>query len=141
MEKKNRLIMAPTTKVLTPSRVLFVDDDPDQLDFYALLFQRDSFQMLTAPSALHALQILRAEHSVETPIHLVVSDYQMIGMTGIDLLDAIARDYPAMGRVLLTGHADSELVLESRRHKLLTKGMDHRLIHTAILRELRRHGG
>lgn len=129
-----------TVKARPPSRVLFVDDSPDQLEFYEILFRGD-LEMLSAPSALHGMRVIGQEHTIETPIRLVVSDYSMPGMTGVDFLDLVSERYPEMGRVLLTGHADSEIVLEARYHKLLTKSMDSRLIKSAVLRELRRHGG
>lgn len=128
--------MSPVRKVIGPSEpspvrptVLFVDDDDDQLAFYEILFAEDPIQIITVPSGLHALQILKAH-----PVHLVVSDYTMLGMNGSALLKEVGRLYPDAGRILLTGEADSELVLDSPC-RVLTKGMDMGLIHRAILRE------
>lgn len=114
--------------------VLFVDDSEDTLDFYQQLFSRSPVTTLTALSGLHALEILGRE-----TVDLVVSDYSMIGMNGIDLLHEIGRLYPATKRLLLTGEADSDIVLASPC-RVLTKGMDVGLIQRAILRELKRHG-
>lgn len=132
--------MPPVTKVTGPSElprprptVLFVDDDDDQLSLYEILFTDDPIRILTVPSGLHALQILRAQK-----VHLVVSDYTMPGMTGSDLLREVGRLYPDAGRILLTGEADSELVLDSPC-RVLTKGMDLGLIQRAIVREAYRH--
>lgn len=116
--------------------VLFVDDDPDTLDAYGYLFRHSPLRILTAPSGLHALDLLKTE---STRVVVVVSDYWMIGMNGVTLLDEVARLYPMMGRVLLTGTPDSEIVLEARHHKILTKGMDPGLIRRAILREAGHH--
>lgn len=132
--------MPPVTKVTGPSEpvlarptVLFVDDDDDQLALYELLFTEDPIRILTVPSGLHALQILRAEK-----VHLVVSDYSMPGMNGSAFLREVGRLYPGAGRILLTGEADSELVLDSPC-RVLTKGMDLGLIQRAIVREAYRH--
>lgn len=114
--------------------VLFVDDEPDTLATYRFLFARDPIRILTAPSGLHALDILSKEE-----VHLVVSDYWMLGMDGIALLAEIHRRYPTMPRLLLTGEPDSEIVLEAGV-RVLTKGMDPDLIRRVILREARRHG-
>lgn len=130
--------MPPVSKVTGPSEpkrptVLFVDDDDDQLAFYEMLFAAAPVFVITAPSGLHALQILRAEK-----VHLVVSDFAMLGMDGVSLLREVGRLYPLAGRILLTGDADSELVLDSPC-RVLTKGMDSGLIQRAILREAHRH--
>jgi DNA-binding NtrC family response regulator len=131
--------MPPVRKVIGPSEpalrptVLFVDDDDDQLTLYERLFSKDAIRVITVPSALHALQVL---HS--TKVHLVVSDFAMFGMNGAALLREVGRLYPDAGRILLTGDADSELVLASPC-RVLTKGMDAGLIKRAILREAYRH--
>lgn len=132
--------MPPVTKVSGLSEasggrptVLFVDDDDDQLELYELLFAADPIGVVTVPSGLHALQILRAEK-----VHLVVSDFAMPGMNGGALLREVGRLYPLTGRILLTGDADSELVLDSPC-RVLTKGMDLGLIQRAIVREAYRH--
>lgn len=114
--------------------VLFVDDDPDQLILYEHLFARAGVVVLTAESGLHALDILR-----DRSVCLVVSDYTMPGMTGVMLLSVVARLYPDTGRILLTGEVDSDIVIEAKDHKVLTKGMDSALIQRSIEREIRRH--
>ncbi len=128
----------PEPRILSEPSLLFVDDDPDTLDSYRFLLRRDPIRILTAPSGLHALEVLRREHE---RVIVVVSDYWMMGMTGVALLDEIARIYPAMGRVLLTGSPDSEIVLEAARHKVLMKSLDRALIRQVILREVRSHAG
>jgi response regulator RpfG family c-di-GMP phosphodiesterase len=130
--------MSPVSKVTGPSEpirptVLFVDDHDQQLAIYERLFAGDPLRIITVPSGLHALQILRAEK-----VHLIVSDYSMLGMSGVTLLREVGRLYPDTGRILLTGGADSELVLDSPC-RVLTKGMDMGLIRRAIVREAFRH--
>ncbi len=117
--------------------MLFVDDDPDQLDLYEQLFSHKPIRVLTSPSGLHALDVL-THHS--EPIAVVVSDYHMLGMNGVVLLDTVLARWPNIGRILLTGAPDSEIVLEARQHKVLTKGMDAALISRVIVREAKRHG-
>lgn len=129
--------MSPVTKVPSPSEphplVLLVDDDVYTLRAYQSFFGRLPLRVLTATSGLHALDLLTREK-----VHLIVSDYSMTGMTGIDLLHEVGRLYPAMGRLLLTGEADSEIVL-SAPCRVLTKSMDPALIERVILREALRH--
>ena len=117
--------------VLRRPTVLFVDDDEDTLDFYAQLLNREPVTVLMAPSGLHALELLSRTPGVD----LVVSDYSMLGMTGNALLREVGRLYPHVRRILLTGEADSQILLEAPC-RVLTKGMDVGLIQRAILREL-----
>ena len=78
--------------------VLFVDDDPTVLRTFPRVFRRDPFEVVTAPLASAALEILASRD-----ITIVVSDHRMPGMLGLELLGVIARTYPRIGRVLLTG--------------------------------------
>ena len=115
--------------------VLFVDDEPSATASFERLFATERVKILTAPSALHAFDILKREI-----VHLVVADYWLPGMLGTALLDEVARQYPKTGRLLLTGVADSDIIVEARRHcGVLTKDMHAPLIRRAVLREARRH--
>jgi DNA-binding NtrC family response regulator len=80
-------------------------------------------------NGLQALDIL-SRHSCR----LVVSDYRLPGMNGLRLLDAVQAKWPGCARILLTGYADADLLLEARTHKVLSKEMDPGLIKRAILR-------
>ena len=82
--------------------VLFVDDDPTVLRTFPRVFRRDPFEVVTAPLASAALEVLAARE-----ISIVVSDHRMPGMLGLDLLGVIATRYPRVGRVLLTGDTGS----------------------------------
>lgn len=132
--------MPPVTKVIAPNEplrarptVLFVDDDEATLTSYERLFSSDPIEVITVTSGLHALQMLRI-----AKIDLVVSDFSMSGMNGNALLREVGRLYPQTGRILLTGVADSELVLDTPC-RVLTKGMDTGLIRHAIVRAAYRH--
>ncbi len=115
--------------------VLLVDDEPHYLTSLGLLFSGEPVRLLKARSGLHALEALRGE-----PVAVIVADYWMDGMDGIQLLNEVLRLYPKTARVLLTGRPDSEIIVEGKAHKVLTKDMTPDLIRRVILREARRHG-
>ncbi len=68
-------------------------------------------QIETADSAEEALGRLH-----QTPVHLVLSDYNMPGRTGLDLLEALRRDpaTKAIGFILITGRADAAIIDRGR---------------------------
>jgi DNA-binding NtrC family response regulator len=84
-------------------RILFVDDDPNLL----AAFQRNlrkKFSFDTALGAEKAPRLLQASE----PYAVVLTDMNMPGMNGIELLERIATLSPATVRLMLTGSADQQ---------------------------------
>jgi signal transduction histidine kinase len=85
--------------------LLIVDDEVDVLDSLRHLFHR-KYQVLTATSAQHALELL-AQHDV----HMILSDQRMPGMPGDAFLSEARRLYPDAVRMMFTGYADIQAVI------------------------------
>ncbi|MGH8590023.1 MAG: EAL domain-containing protein, partial [Gammaproteobacteria bacterium] len=100
--------------------LLIVDDDTDVVQ--ALLHQlgSDDCTVLTAKSAGAAFDLL-ATHEVR----VVISDQRMPGIDGVGFLSRVRDLYPETVRVLLTAHADLELITEAVNkgwiYKFITK--------------------
>ena len=90
--------MAQTTMAPRP-RVLYVDDDERALELLRAQAARQ-FDVVTATNGAAALQLLEEEG----PFEIVVSDYQMIGMSGLFFLSKARDTAPDATRLLLTGH-------------------------------------
>jgi putative two-component system response regulator len=81
--------------------VLFVDDEHSVLRALERAFQESGLRVLTADSAEKALQLVGHEE-----VAVVVSDYMMPQMNGIELLTRIRSLSPDTVRVMMTAHAD-----------------------------------
>ncbi len=88
--------------------VLLVDDEPLVTRALQRQLHAEPYQIIEAASAAAALEAL-ADHDV----HVVVSDEQMPGMSGSELLSAIRRDYPSVIRIVLSGQASLEAVVRA----------------------------
>jgi len=112
-------------------RVLLVDDDSDFLQLLRAALNRETYDFVTATSACSALETLRKE-----VIDVVVADENMPGMSGTDLLSIVASEFPACGRIILTGHATVDIAMravnEARITSLLLKPCDPAVLHDAI---------
>ncbi len=86
-------------------KVLFVDDQVEVTSSYKRLL-RQHFEIHTAASAEEALTCLRVNK--DTPYAVIVSDFKMPGMDGLDFLKEAKEISPDTTRVLLTGYADTE---------------------------------
>lgn len=78
--------------------VLLVDDEEHILSALRRTLRREGYQIVTAGSGEEALKILE-----DRPVAAVVSDSRMPGMSGVALLERVARRWPAAARLLISG--------------------------------------
>ncbi len=102
--------------------VLYVDDEEHNLISFKATFRRE-FKVFTANSAEEARELL-AIHD----IHVLITDQRMPEETGVELLESILDIHPEPMRILLTGYADIEAVIDSinigRIYKYIPKPWD-----------------
>lgn len=91
--------------------VLFVDDEEMTLRSLAHLFRND-YEVWTAISAEVAIEKL-AKSTPEKPVCAIVSDQRMPGMKGHEFFAAIRQKYPLALRMMMTGYADINAVIDS----------------------------
>ena len=84
-------------------RILYVDDDPDQLQLVTLQL-RSEFDVHVASSAEQALEVLGSQGTFAA----VLSDMRMPQVNGAQLLSRVRELCPHTVRLLLTGDADLE---------------------------------
>jgi len=105
------------------TRLLFVDDEPHVIEGLRRMMRRvrDQWEVHTALSGEEALKIMAV-----TPADVVVSDMRMPHMNGVELLNRIAKQYPEAVRLILSGHTDREVIMQSAivAHQFLAKPCD-----------------
>jgi FixJ family two-component response regulator len=88
--------------------VLLVDDDADVLHCLTRMLQRQPYQLYTARSGDEAMTLLKCRH-----VDVIVADERMPGMTGSELLAWVARNYPDVICLMLTGQASVDAVMRA----------------------------
>ena len=94
---------------MTP-RILVVDDSPLTCAALRQIFEEDGCEVETVSDGRVALERLRTRS-----FQVVITDYLMPEMTGIELLTAVRAEKIPCGVVFLTGHGDPELALKAMR--------------------------
>jgi CheY-like chemotaxis protein len=109
--------------------ILVVDDEPDVEALFRQQFRRDlragRFNMEFAQSATTALQ--RITDAGEESLILILSDINMPGMSGLELLPKAKAMRPDVPIIMITAYGDAETkrqALENGAEALLTKPID-----------------
>ncbi|MEO5666894.1 MAG: response regulator, partial [Bdellovibrionota bacterium] len=93
---------------MNKARVLIVDDEKDNLNALRRLL-RSHFEVFTANNGDEALELVQKQ----PPFDVLVSDQRMPGMTGSQFFERVQAFTPQSTRILLTGFADLEAVIEA----------------------------
>jgi CheY-like chemotaxis protein len=117
--------------------ILVVDDEPDVEALFRQHFRRDlragRFLMEFAPSAPLALQ--RAKEIRDAALILVLSDINMPGMSGLEMLPIVRAARPDVPVIMITAYGDAETkrkALENGAADLLTKPIDFAALRQQI---------
>jgi CheY-like chemotaxis protein len=109
--------------------ILVVDDEPDVEVLFRQRFRRDlragRFTMQFAQSGPAALQ--RISDAVDASLILILSDINMPGMSGLELLPKAKALRPDVPVIMITAYGDAETkrrALENGAEALLTKPID-----------------
>ena len=85
-------------------RVLVIDDQPELLEILSMMTETLGHDVVSCVDPLEALKIIASEGNV---LDLVITDYSMPGITGLEIIDTCARDYPELHVVLCSGFGES----------------------------------
>ena len=117
--------------------ILVVDDEPDVESLFRQQFRRDlrtgRFLMEFAPSAPAALA--RASDVADPSLILILSDINMPGMSGLEMLPKVRANRPEVPVIMITAYGDPETrrqAIERGAVGLLTKPIDFALLRHEI---------
>jgi two-component system, response regulator, stage 0 sporulation protein F len=110
-------------------KVLMVDDEPDAELLFRQNFRREirkqTYEFLFAQSGDQALEILDDNKMREELV--LLSDINMPGMTGLELLDVVKRRTPKLPVIMITAYGDADTERDAIRRgaaQLVSKPVD-----------------
>ncbi len=120
----------------TKYKVLVVDDEPQVCEVIKDFLKNEGYEVFTAYTAEKGLDII-AKHVVE----LVITDFRLPGMDGIELIKKIKEFDPSIDVIMLTGYPSIDTAVEAVKlgaYDYLTKPIDFRKLKV-ILKKLFEH--
>jgi CheY-like chemotaxis protein len=125
---------APSSKPRR-SRVLCVDDELLITSTLRRLLRNEELDVVTANTAAEALAVMEQQ-----PADLIISDYRMPQMTGVQLLREVRKRWPHTLRIVLSGFTEINALIasvnEGEIYKFLSKPWDDTELKLHVRRAL-----
>ena len=125
--------------------ILVVDDETDMEALFRQQFRRElkagRFDMAFAASALQALVAI--ETAGGSDLILLLSDINMPGMSGLELLPKVKAKYPTLPVIMITAYGDAETRRKAREggaDGLMSKPIDFAVLRADIDKRLNARG-
>lgn len=119
------------------ANLLLVDDEPDAIELFRQSFRREIRQgactIRFAQSADEALEVLSEFGFAEQ--FLLLSDINMPGMNGLDLLKEVKKRWPALTVIMITAYGDAEKRRQAKDYgasDFITKPVDFAQLKAAL---------
>ncbi len=119
-------------------RVLIVDDEPGLRETLTLILKRDGHDVDSVTSGEEALSFLQIHDDVQ----VVLSDIRMGGMTGLELLSHVRKDYHDVFFILMTAYAAWDTSTEAMRlgaFNFIAKPFDNNAVRMMVRRACDSH--
>ena len=107
------ILLTPDYKSKFPmlnGSILVVDDEVRQREIYRDILQDEGYESETAPSGESALKLLGQKR-----FDVVITDLNLTGMTGVQLLTEIVQADPTVAVILITGYPSIQSAIEATK--------------------------
>ena len=114
-------------------RVLFVEDNEILRQLYGIMLPSGSGQWKTALAASGEDALARLE---QESFDVLVTDFHMPGLNGVDLVRRVRTLYPQMSRILISGVGNQKLIADAlgETHQFLAKPFDFKSLRATLVR-------
>ncbi len=93
---------------MSVKKILLIDDDPAVRGLISSILRKKGMDVVLAKEGNEGLQLVQNENP-----DLVVCDFQMPGMNGLEVLDQIKKNNPQIPVIILTAYGDAALTIQS----------------------------
>jgi CheY-like chemotaxis protein len=113
-----------------PYRILVVDDEPDELAGWETALRKSGYVVRTAATANRALEL-----SDESVFDLVILDYVIPKMKGLEVLARIRKKSPLIRSVVVSGKLDKKLLEREVKETIRGEVETDRYLHKPVSNE------
>nr|CAA9251534.1 Response regulator of zinc sigma-54-dependent two-component system [uncultured Armatimonadetes bacterium] len=116
----------------TGPTILVVDDEPNLRRVLGAVLQRDGYNVLVASGGREAVRMAK-----EQPVDLLVTDFLMPDMSGLEVLSAVRGNHPNVRALLISGHGTVRSAVDAMRlgaFDFITKPFDVEQVRATVKR-------
>jgi len=89
-------------------RILVIDDEDSIREYLSMMLEREGYEVLAASDGKKAVKLSKRDS-----FDAVITDIQLPGMTGIEILGSFKESDPTVPIIIVTGHASQESAIEA----------------------------
>jgi DNA-binding NtrC family response regulator len=118
----------------TRHKIMIIDDEKIVGDMAKLSLEQDGYEVETFLNAAPAMERLKQQ-----PFDVVVTDYKMKGIDGMEVLNTVKRLYPQIKVIMITAFANLDTAIEALRgdvHDFFPKPVKIRDLKASIRKAL-----
>ncbi len=93
---------------MAEGRILIIDDEDSIRDYLSMMLEREGYEVSASEDGKKALK-LNSKKSYD----VVITDIQLPGMSGLDILTTLRESDPTLPVIIITGHASQESAIEA----------------------------
>ncbi len=116
-------------------KILLVDDEENILNSLIRTLHNEKYDILVKKTAEEAITVISQQK-----IDLIICDYKLSGMNGIDFLEMVSKKNPEIITILLTGKADMQMAMDainrSSLYMFIMKPWENDMLISSVSRAL-----
>ncbi len=89
------------------ARILVIDDDASVRGLLESVLQTDGHEVKVAASAMEGFAVLR-----EAPVEMVITDLNMPGANGLEVVSVVQQDFPATKVIIVSGETNEYVPIQ-----------------------------
>ena len=117
---------------LKKMQILLIDDDEWIRDALRIFFEEEGCRLVALETAEEGIEALQSQD-----YDIVIADYRLPGMDGLEFLSRIKLSHPNVIQILITAYANDEIVAKANSlgiHELISKPFSSRNIEDSLSR-------
>lgn len=97
--------------------ILVAEDEPHTRFTLDLILRKSGYKVTLAEDGQTSLKVVQNLEGTREAVHLLLTDIQMAGLNGVDLIDRMGKIQPRLPIIVITGYGHEEKIMELKQRR------------------------